>query len=61
MKKLIKTLVLTYKHCQFMRMTGEAKPSETEAAESELSVTVIPVEENKEEKKTLALSSAIQN
>ena len=34
-------------------------PSETKAAErSELSVSVIPVEENKEEEKTLALSSA---
>ena len=41
-------------------MTGEARPSKTKAAEwSELSVSVIPVEENKEEEKTLALSSAL--
>ena len=60
MKKLINTFVLTYKHCQSMRMTGQAKPSETEAAKkSELSVSVIPVEESKEEEKTLALSSAL--
>ena len=40
-------------------MTGKARPSETEAAEnSELSVLVIPVEESKEEEKTLMLSSA---
>ena len=51
--------LLTYKHYQSMRMTGEAKPSETEAAESELSVSVIPVEESKEKEKTLVLSSAL--
>ena len=43
MKKLLSTLVLKYKHCQSMRMIGEAKPSEIEAAESEVSVLVIPV------------------
>ena len=58
-KKLINTLALTYKHCQSMRMTGEAKPSETEAAKSELSLSVIPVEESKKEEKTLMLSSAL--
>ena len=60
MKKLINTLVLTYKHGQSMRMTGEARPSETEAAEkSQFSVSVIPVEESKKEEKTLMLSSAL--
>ena len=40
-------------------MTGEARPSETEAAKrSELSVTVTPVEESKKEEKTLMLLSA---
>ena len=39
MKKLVNTLVLTYEHCQSIRMTGEARPSETEEAErSEVSV-----------------------
>ena len=33
--------------------------TETEAAESELSVSAIPVEESKKEKKTLMLSSAL--
>ena len=42
-----------------MRMTGTAKPSGTEAAESELSVLVIPVEEGKKEEKTLMLSNAL--
>ena len=42
-------------------MTGEAKPSETEAAESELSVSMIPVEGSKEEEKTMMLSSTWQN
>ena len=43
-----------------MRITGETKPSETEAAErSKLSLPVITVEENKEEEKTLMLSSAL--
>ena len=41
-----------------MRMTGEAKPSEAEVAEFELSVSVIPADESKEEEKTLALLSA---
>ena len=60
MKKLINTLVLTYKYCQSMRMTGKARPSETEAAKrSEVSASVIPVEETKEEEKTLMLSSAL--
>ena len=60
MMKLIKILVLTYKYCQCMRMTGEARPSETEAAErSELSASVFSVEEDKEEEKTLMLSSAL--
>ena len=41
-------------------MTDEARPSETEAAErSELFISVIPVEESKEEKKTMVLSSAL--
>ena len=59
MKKLINTLVLTYKHCQSMRKTDEAKPSEADAVESELSVSAIPIEERKEEEKTLMLSSAL--
>ena len=43
-----------------MRTTDEARPSETEAAErSELSASVIPIEESKEEEKTLMLSSAL--
>ena len=50
---------LTCKQCQSMRMTGEAIPSETEAAKSELSVSVITVEENKEDEKTVALSRAL--
>ena len=61
MKKLISTHVLACKYCQYIRMTGEAKPLETEAAESELSVSVIPVEKSKEEEKTLMLSWALQN
>ena len=41
-------------------MTGEARPSETEAAErSELSASVISVEESMEEEKTMMLSSAL--
>ena len=59
MKKLISTLVFTYRYCQSMRMTGEAKPSEAEAAESDLSLSVIPVDESKEEEKTLVLSSVL--
>ena len=59
MKKLINTHVLAYKHCQFMKTTGEARPSETEAAEkSELSVSMISVEESKEDTKSLMLSIA---
>ena len=43
-----------------MKMTGEAIPSETEAAKkSELSVSVIPVDKSKEEEKTSMLSSAL--
>ena len=38
-------------------MTGEAK--EAKASESELSLSVIPVNESKNEEKTLALSSAL--
>ena len=38
-------------------MTGEAK--EAKASESELSLSVIPVNESKNEEKTLALSSAM--
>ena len=41
-----------------MRMTDEAKPLEGKAADSELSVPVIPVDESKKKKKTLTLSSA---
>ena len=59
MKKLISTLALTYILCQSMRMTGEAKPSEAKAAESEFSVTVIPVDKSKKVEKMLALSSAL--
>ena len=44
MRKLINILVLTYKHCQSIRMTGEAKPSEKKTAKSELSVSEIAVE-----------------
>ena len=40
-------------------MTGEAKPSEREASESELSVSATPVEENKDKKTTMVLSSAL--
>ena len=41
-------------------MTGEARTLETKATEkSELSVSVIPVEERKEEKKTLALTRTL--
>ena len=55
MKRLKNALVLTYKHC-----LDEDIPSETEAAErSELSTSVIPVEQSKEEKMTLMLSSAL--
>ena len=43
-----------------MRTTGEARPSETEAAErSEFSALVILVEESKEDEKTLMLSTAL--
>ena len=42
-----------------MRMTGEMKPSETEATEFALSVLVIPVKESKKEEKTLMLTSAL--
>ena len=42
-----------------MTMTGEAKSSETQAAKSELSVSVILFNESKEEEKTLALSIAL--
>ena len=42
-----------------MTMTGEAKSSETKAAKSELSVSVILFNESKEEEKTLALSIAL--
>ena len=42
-----------------MRMTGEARPLETEEAErSELSASAIPVEDSKEEEETLMLSTA---
>ena len=41
-------------------MASEARPSEKKAAErSEFSASVIPVEESKEEEKTLMLSSAL--
>ena len=59
-KKLISTFSLTHRYCQSKRMTGEAKPSEEEATESELSVTVISVDKSKEEEKTLALSSSLE-
>ena len=38
------TTDVTCKHCQSVRMNNEAKPSEAEAAKSELSVSVIHVE-----------------
>ena len=59
MKKLISILPLTYRCCLSMRMTGEAKPSKGKAAESEISVSVIPVDKSKKEEKTFALSSAM--
>ena len=59
MKKLIGTLALTYRCCLSMRMTGEAKPSEGKSPESELSVSVIPVDESKRNEKTMVLSSAL--
>ena len=42
-----------------MRMSGEAKQSEVEATESEISLLVIPVDQSKEEKKVLTLSNAL--
>ena len=59
MKKLVSMLALTYRCCLSMRMNGEAKPSKRKAAEYELSVFVIPFDENKKMEKTLALSSAL--
>ena len=60
MKQLTNALILTSQHCQSMRMTNEARPSETEAAQkAELSVSVIIVEESKEEEKILMMSSAL--
>ena len=58
-KKLISTLSLTLQHCHSMKMISKAKPSERKAEESDLSVSVIPVDESKEEEKTLALSGAL--
>ena len=58
-KKLISNLELTDQHCQSMRMNSEAKPSEAKAAKSELSVSIIPVDESKKEEKTLVLSSVL--
>ena len=55
--KLISTLSLTYRHCRSMKITGEAKPSEAEAAESELSASLTSVDERKKEEKSLVLSS----
>ena len=46
MKELLNTHALKYKSCQSMRMTGEAKPSETEAKESDFFVSLIPVKES---------------
>ena len=43
-----------------MRMTGNARQSETEAAESELFVSAILIEESKKEEQTLMLSSALE-
>ena len=59
MKKLIKPLPLTYGYHQFISITGKAKPSETVAAKSELSVSVILVDESKEEEMTLVLLSTL--
>ena len=59
MKKLLSIIALTYKHYQSMRMTGEAKLSEMGAEESELFAPAISIEESKEEKKPLRLSSEL--
>ena len=60
MKQLTNALVLTSQHCKSVRMTNEARPPEMEAVEmSEFSVSVIPVEESKEEEKILMMSSAL--
>ena len=59
MKKLTSTLALTYRHCQSLRMTGEAKQSEGKAEEYVLSVSVIQVDKRKKEEKTFALSSSL--
>ena len=59
MKNLINAIVLTYRHCHSRRMTGKAKPSEAEAALSELFISMIPVDESNKKEKTLALSSAL--
>ena len=58
MEKLISTLALTYRH-QSMTFTAEAKSSEGKAAESELYVLVISVDNSKKEEKTLIPSSAL--
>ena len=59
MKNLMSTLALTYRCCLSMRITGEAKLSKGISPKSELSVSVIPVDENKKDVKTLVLSSAL--
>ena len=59
MKKLISTLAMTYRHCQYMRMTGDAKLSKSTAVEFELSASVISVDKSTKEEKTLMLSSAL--
>ena len=54
-KKLTSTIALTYRHCQSIGMTGEAKPSEGKATETDIFVSVICVDESKKKEKTLAL------
>ena len=42
-------------------MTGETRPSETEAQErSELSASVIPIKESMKEEKTMIISSSLE-
>ena len=59
MKKLINSLVLSYRHCQFMSVTVEVKQLKREKAEPEFSALIISVDENNKEGKTLALAIAL--
>ena len=59
MKKLISFCALTNKHCVSTKMTSEAKSQDEKSPESEISVSVIPVDESKKEgKDSLELSRA---